>query len=119
MDATAFNEAGSTLTSEEKDLLAQLLGGTTFRQIAEVQASDEGLGRTITFSPDRVQMELNTATDRAEVTISLEAELDPLFDDGNVTPAAAIADGRITIHGNASLLTEAQRLLTSLHARCS
>ncbi len=119
MDVTAFNEAGSTLTSEEQDLLVQLLDGESFRQIAEVDEGTQGVGRTITFAPGLVQMEVNAATDRAEVTVSLEAGLTPLFDRGSVTPAAGIADGRITVHGNASLLTEAQRLLSSLHARCS
>ena len=119
MDVAAFNEAGSTLTSEENDLLVQLLGDAAFRQIAEVQSDLQGLGRTITFAPGSVQMELDASTNNAEVTISLEPGLAPLFDQGDVTPAAGVANGRITLHGNASLLTDAQRLLASLHARCS
>jgi hypothetical protein len=116
MDASAFNIAAENLTAEEKDQLVQLLGGLSSRQIAEVNSPGNLRGRTMTFTESGVTLRLDDDVSAADVTVTIAASVDAL-DNGEITPAQAIARGQVKITGDASLLADAQRLLASITAR--
>jgi hypothetical protein len=116
MDASAFNTAAENLTAEEKDLLVQLLGGSSFKQIAEVPAPSSVRGRTLTFTESNVMLNLDDDVAEATVTVTVAAPLRTL-DNGELTPAQAIAKGQVQISGDANFLADAQRLLSSISAR--
>jgi ubiquinone biosynthesis protein UbiJ len=116
MEASAFNTAAENLTAEEKDQLVQLLGGSSFKQIAEVATPSSVRGRTLTFTEGAVVLNLDDEVGQATVTVTVATSLDAL-DSGETTPAQAIARGQVRISGDASLLADAQRLLSSISAR--
>ena len=117
MNLDAVNRAGAALTEEESTAAVALLGGAASLVVATVDPASKDAARFLTITPTSVNVSTTGDLAAASVTVRIDTATSAALDDGSLTPARAIAEGRTKISGDAGLLARAQGLFASVLSR--